>query len=236
MDEPRRLREMTLNSLERALLDAGTQKATSPEARARTLAALGLAGSATLLAGGAAASGSFAATSTTAAGKVAVAASVWTKLAVGISLIGAGTAVPISYYALRSTDAAQRGTVASAVASSPATAREGATATAEELPIGVTLEASQPTAAQASLTRELVTLDAARTLLARGDSRGALILLEKYGRMHPNGRLGIEAEVLRIDALGQAGQRDAARRRADAFLRRHPNSLLAPRVRAHAGS
>ena len=39
--------------------------------------------------------------------------------------------------------------------------------------------------------------------------------------------------MLRIDALAQDGRDDVARRRAMSFLRRHPNSLLAPRVRAH---
>ena len=41
------------------------------------------------------------------------------------------------------------------------------------------------------------------------------------------------AEVLRIDALAKVGRKDVARQRAEAFLRHHPNSVLATRVRAH---
>jgi hypothetical protein len=40
--------------------------------------------------------------------------------------------------------------------------------------------------------------------------------------------------VLRIDALARSGHTDAARLRANAFLRRHPTSVLASRVRAEA--
>lgn len=237
MDEPRRLRQMTLNSLERALLDAGAQKASTPGTRARTLAALGLAGSATLIAGGAAASGSFVGSSASAVGKALTAGTLWTKLAVGISLVGVGTAVPIGYYTLRDSKTTRE--PAPLVPSTSVPARAVVPPAPEEESAAAAPgpgQATTATAVQASLTRELVALDAARTLLARGDARGALILLERYGRIHPNGRLAIEAEVLRIDALAQSGQKGAARRRADAFLKRHPNSLLAPRVRAHAGS
>jgi len=41
--------------------------------------------------------------------------------------------------------------------------------------------------------------------------------------------------VLRIGALAKSGQTDAARKRAEAFLRRHPDSVLASRVRSYAG-
>jgi hypothetical protein len=43
----------------------------------------------------------------------------------------------------------------------------------------------------------------------------------------------LEAEVLRIDALAKAGDRQAAKKRAEAFLKRHPKSLLASRVRGY---
>src|SRR5438105_2725673 len=87
--EPNRLREENeTSSLERALLGAGTSYRTSPQTRLNVLAGLGLAaGSATLLGGSAAASVSSAAKVT------------WTKLLLGVSLVGA-TAVPVGYYAL----------------------------------------------------------------------------------------------------------------------------------------
>ena len=74
-----------------------------------------------------------------------------------------------------------------------------------------------------------------RSRLARGDAEGALTQLDAYARGYPRGRLELEADVLRIDALDQSGRTVAARERAEAFLRRHPHSLLAARVRARLG-
>ncbi len=86
-----------------------------------------------------------------------------------------------------------------------------------------------------TLAHELSSLDAARGLLARGDATGALARLDAYGRAYPHGRLGLEAEVLRIDALDESGRSDAARARAEAFLQHHPHSVLAARVRTRLG-
>jgi len=86
-----------------------------------------------------------------------------------------------------------------------------------------------------TLAHELSSLDAARGLLARGDATGALARLDAYGRAYPHGRLGLEAEVLRIDALDESGRTDAARARAEAFLQHHPHSVLAARVRTRLG-
>jgi outer membrane protein assembly factor BamD (BamD/ComL family) len=72
-------------------------------------------------------------------------------------------------------------------------------------------------------------------MLARGDGEGALARLDAYSRGYPRGRLELEAEVLRIDALDQSGRTNLARERAEAFLRRHPRSVLAARVRARLG-
>ena len=87
--------------------------------------------------------------------------------------------------------------------------------------------------ARASLTRELATLDRARLTLASGDARGALGQLDAHQRNFPRGRLALEAEVLRIDALAKVGRTTEARVHAQTFLRLHPNSVLATRVRAH---
>ena len=86
-----------------------------------------------------------------------------------------------------------------------------------------------------TLAHELSSLDAARGLLARGDATGALARLDAYGRAYPHGRLGLEAEVLRIDALDESGRTDAAHARAEAFLQHHPHSVLAARVRTRLG-
>ena len=93
----------------------------------------------------------------------------------------------------------------------------------------------RPARPAVTLTHELSSLDAARGLLARGDANGALARLDAYGRAYPHGRLGLEAEVLRIDALDESGRSDAARARAQAFLQHHPHSVLAARVRTRLG-
>jgi hypothetical protein len=38
---------------------------------------------------------------------------------------------------------------------------------------------------------------------------------------------------LRIDALSRAGETGTAKKRAEAFVKRHPKSVLAPRVRRY---
>jgi hypothetical protein len=208
--EPNRLSEElgeNASTLERALLRAGSSYRTSPQTRAKVLAGLGLAaGSTALLTGSAAASVSATAAKLT-----------WTKLLLGVSLLGA-TAVPVGYYALRHPEPQA---AAPAIAASPLTAEAPSSAQA-------------PGAASAMLSEELGALDRARLSLANGDSRRALEELDGYDRRFPGGRLQLEAEVLRIDALAKIGRKDEARRHADAFLRRHPNSVLATRVRALA--
>jgi len=214
--EPNRLSEElgeNSSSLERALLRAGSSYASSPQTRVRVLAGLGLAAGSTALFTGSAAAASAVASS---AAKLT-----WTKLLLGVSLVGA-TAVPVGYYALHS--AAPAGTpvpVSRPAVSAPAVAE----------PAPALSAAATPTAAL--LTEELGALDHARVALVNGEGRRTLDELDAYDRRFPSGRLQIEAEVLRIDALAKLGRKDAARQRAEAFLRRYPNSVLATRVRAH---
>jgi hypothetical protein len=247
--EPLRLRDEGSSALERALLDAGSSYRGSSAARAKTLAALGMAGSATLLAGAAQAAAP--------SGMLAKLANVtWSKLLAAVSIVGAAAAVP-SYYAWQRHQTALHGRATSSVvavrqvdwpaaappvgpasAPSPVTgaaapvalAMPTAANTADEIPARV----SHPGArGGATLAHELSTLDAARGMLARGDAAAALARLDGYARRYPHGRLGLEAEVLRIDALEASGRPDAAHARAEAFLARHPHSVLAARVRAH---
>jgi len=86
------------------------------------------------------------------------------------------------------------------------------------------------------LAAELSALDAARSSLSAGEPKAALKSLDAYARNFPRGKLSIEAEVLRIDALAKSGQTAAARSRAEAFIKRHPDSVLASRVRSSIGS
>jgi len=238
ISEPVRLREESASALERALLDAGRSYRSTGTARAKTLAALGVAGSATLLAGTA-----------QALPLATVAKLTWGKLIAAISIVGATAAVPVGYFAWqRHHQPAKHGGAAPAVAAKPVQAEPAQvpaastarvleeTAIAQPMPTETGSAVSTRSARPAvTLAHELSSLDAARGLLARGDARGALARLDAYWRAYPHGRLGLEAEVLRIDALDESGHSDAARARAEAFLQHHPHSVLAARVRTRLG-
>ena len=234
MTDPVRLGEESESELESALLGAGAAYRSSPRARARTLAALGLAGSATMAAGAA-----------TAASLSPLAKLSWLKMVAAVSIVGTAAGVPATYYISRP------GVKHPAVAllDAPRTAPRALPAEVAP-PLGVappppnvtsrpiakrpTRRAERPsTAPSVTLTQELVALDAARAELADGNARGALSLLDTYGRAYRHGDLALEAEVLRIDALKRAGRADVAQEHAATFLRRHPNSVLASRVRAY---
>jgi outer membrane protein assembly factor BamD (BamD/ComL family) len=73
----------------------------------------------------------------------------------------------------------------------------------------------------------------ARERLRGGDVPGALALLDEARARFPEGALVQEREALTIEALARRDDA-AARTRADAFLRDHPESLHAERIRALA--
>jgi hypothetical protein len=245
-----RLRDESASALERALLDVGRSYRSSGAARTKTLAALGVAGSATLLAGTAQAVplGTLAKMAAKIATKLT-----WGKLVAAISIVGAAAAVPVGYFAWQRHHPAKQGGAASAViAAKPVQPETPEVPAALQLPpaaiVGALGGPSTVTVAESgtpgatrsarpavTLAHELSSLDAARGLLARGDAAGALARLDAYGRAYPHGRLGLEAEVLRIDALDESGRSDAARARAEAFMQRHPHSVLAARVRTRLG-
>jgi len=243
MNEPRRLREDCESSLERALLDAGTSYRSSSATRERTLAALGLAGSAALSAAaiGTATSSAFA--------KMG-----WAKVLTLVSAVGAVTAVPVGYFAWRHSQEVPK--VAAMVSQSTAPGPLGHAVRREEPAAATAAAAAAPApeapppvspagspnprvpraeakASSADLSAELGAVEQARSALASGDASGALSRLDSYSRTYPRGRLALEAEVLRIDALARSGQRDAAKKRAELFVRRYPNSVLKARVRAY---
>jgi hypothetical protein len=208
--------ESGTTSLERALLGAGRSYKSSVDTRTKVLAGLGLAASSTLLGGTAAA------TVSSAAAKVT-----WTKLLLGVSLVGA-TAVPVGYYAL--TRPSAPAPAPRAVASARPTSDSARVVAAQEL-----IQEPATVRHSAMLTEELGAIDHARLALTKGDARRALEELDAYDRRFPGGRLQIEAEVMRIDAFAKLGRKDVARQRAEVFLKRHPNSVLATRVRALIG-
>jgi hypothetical protein len=127
-----------------------------------------------------------------------------------------------------SVDAPAKGPVAVVKRDPPATA--GAKGDAPRPPREVPLLEGRP--ANDPLVVEVSMLEAARAELVAGSSGGAIAMLDRYVERYPKGQLGLEAKVLRIEAVYRSGRHGEASTLADSFLREHPNSPLAPRVRA----
>jgi hypothetical protein len=227
MSEPPRLRDDAASPVERALLEAGSSYRGSAALHAKTMAAVGLAGSAALAEAAGSTLSNFG----------------WSKWLTSLSVLGATAAIPVGYYVLKDPPPV--------VAPAPRVAPKSVEVARPQPeladpPVSVEEAKAAPRAPQqnakpappraASLGREIDLIDAARAALSRGDSRGALATLDAYARLYPRGRLGMEAEVLRIDALERSGDTDGARRRAEAFLRHNPKSVLSARVRRLLGS
>jgi|SRR5579859_1934981 len=89
-----------------------------------------------------------------------------------------------------------------------------------------------------SLADEVARLDRVRDALLSADPNRALAMLDDYQRAVPTSTLSAEATLLRIEALVQKGERDRAAGLAAEFLRAHPESPVADRMRAivHAAS
>jgi hypothetical protein len=74
-------------------------------------------------------------------------------------------------------------------------------------------------------------LDQARSAIASMDAERALDLLARYTREFPAATLGLEATVLRIEALFLTGSPAAATSLGREFLATDPTSTHASRVR-----
>lgn len=243
MSEPRRLREMSGSAVEHALLSAGASYKSSREAHTKTLSALGLASSAALSAGVAGAA------------SASLLSKVGLPKLVSVVSLSAALVVPAGYFLLRHSGSEVEAQGKVAQPGAPAQRREPVVVPAPpraEPPVEASEQALTPPPDSAktvapsgraiklepntkvdSVTAELSVIDGVRGALARGDATGALARLDGYAKAFPRGRLAVEAEVLRIDALARAGQSAASAKRAEAFLRRHPNSVLASRVRGY---
>jgi hypothetical protein len=77
---------------------------------------------------------------------------------------------------------------------------------------------------------ELELLSRARSADVRGDYSHVLTILAEHQRIHPDGRLSEEREVLRVEALVGLGRASEARRVAARFRERFPRSVLAGKV------
>jgi hypothetical protein len=225
---------------ERELLRSWQREQPSPAARQATLALMGGVAPTGVAAGLKAASGSMAPKAATLG---AALLGKWAIVGAGVvALATAGTAV----YSVRSSSTSTPVTVAPPVAFEPPVA-----ASVPQLPPSATAEASSaaapplPTAAKTppaapsaleppralGLGQEVAALDRARDALAAGNAAGAIRQVDEYESQFPRGALAQEATALRIEALLQQGNRDAAVRLADRFLASNPKSPHAARIR-----
>jgi hypothetical protein len=82
-----------------------------------------------------------------------------------------------------------------------------------------------------AFTEEVELMGRARAALGRNDASQALALLEEHAKRFPRGTLGPERDVSRIMALCALGRTQQAKTHATKFMRKHPRSALAARVR-----
>jgi len=228
MSDLRRWSEEGASPEELSLLDVARRRRAEPEQRAAVLSALGV-GVATTAAG--------------AAGAGAAGVSGLTTKLVGLALLAsAGVGVLFEHSRAEKPVAAP---AASAAASSVVTATasprpsppspEPAPADAPSEPAAklgakprvVTVPAPS---ASSSLSRELQVLKQAHDALAKGNPNGALSALDDYHARFPQGALGAEETVIRVQALLARGDRARAATVAHQFSKAHPESLYARRV------
>jgi len=77
-----------------------------------------------------------------------------------------------------------------------------------------------------ALAAERALLEQARTALTRGQDGDALTVLERHARTFPQGALAEERESLLVQALVGGQQYERARRAAERFHHRFPNSIF----------
>ncbi len=82
-----------------------------------------------------------------------------------------------------------------------------------------------------TLTEETALLRSANDALVAGKPARAIEALDAYAQRFPRGLLAEEQAGLRVAALCESGDENLGRRAADGFLRAHPLSALAGRVR-----
>jgi hypothetical protein len=239
MDEHERLLGETNDGLERALLEAGREDRASPEARRRTLAALGLAEPGPGVA--VQAKSRWSAAWVKVAGLAAFALGA-AAIALGVgrtAIVGAPHPPPPS--AREEPTPAPTASVTEAAPLAPPTApppppppsgphaRPGSGVPIARVP-STTPQPSGPSGG--TLAEEIATIDRARRALYDHDVHEALRALDEHDRRFPRGPLGPEASVLRVEALLAAGDRPAAEALGARLLAESPSGPLADRVRA----
>jgi hypothetical protein len=270
MSDPDRLVESSESEVERLLLRAGREPASSTARQRALLAATGVVAASTLTAEGTAAA--TAAGKAAAGAKAASLASLKWIVIVGATSLGAvagtvavhvareGAAVHVAPPSANAENGPSRpGAPSSGIDSPPGlpvVAAPSALGTPPAIDTAIDTVPSSPSHSVAppapviapiavtqgarsvdvepsvgsSATAEVARLDEARAALAQGDPARALSTLEGYARRFPRGVLGPEAAVLRIEALVAAGDRPAATRAAQSFLKANPASPYAQRI------
>jgi len=96
--------------------------------------------------------------------------------------------------------------------------------------------ATAPSSAANDLREQIALLDRARAAVRARDSGRALAELSAYGKRFPRGEFSQEVSVLKIEALVQNGQMDAARALGRRFLTAHPESPHVERIERMIGA
>jgi hypothetical protein len=91
--------------------------------------------------------------------------------------------------------------------------------------------APAPLGSADDIAAEAALLEQARRALV-ADPQGALDALAEHGRRFPAGKLGVEREVMIVEALARSGRMGEARARAERLLSRSPGHLYEERLRA----
>ena len=108
----------------------------------------------------------------------------------------------------------------------PAPEPAAAPAPAPQAVARAAVSAARPS--QPDIAREIESIDAARALVRQGRTKEALSALDGY----KGKSLGVEATVLRIEALVRQGDHARATALASTFLASHPKSPYSSRIRA----
>lgn len=235
MKDPLPLLDDGATDFELQLLQAGDAEGPSFKAQQATLSALGLGGAALASTSSAAAAGGVAL-----AGTRVLAAKWWAIAALAAASVGG-----LGYLTLTTTDEHPPGPAPtpSSVAiplepppppPPPVSVARVSAAPSRAASLGPSPRTST-TARAPDIQAQIALIDRARAAVAGGNPTGALTALDDYASRFPNGVLGQEAAMLRIEALLARGDKSGAARVGKRFLEQHPRSALAPRVRALTG-
>lgn len=93
-----------------------------------------------------------------------------------------------------------------------------------------------PSSPGGDLRDQIALLDRARAAVRARESRTALAELAAYSKRFPRGEFSQEVTVLKIEALVQNGQMDAARALGNRFLKAHPESPHVERIERLIGA